>query len=938
MPIACEMLDWSEPALPQAVGWLARNHARDGRFDLGTLIIATAGAEAGRRLLELLVAESDERGWLFTPPRRIVTPGSLPELLYPAQKPLADELVQQLAWVQVLRATDAARLKPLMHQPPVADDLTGWLALARMLAQLHRELAADAFNCSDILNHGRELEAFNEAERWQLLAELQQRYLRELDGLELWDVQTARLEAIKRRECRVEGQIVLVGVVDLNHSQRQMLDQVADRVTALIFAPRQHADRFDDHGCVVPEKWQRATLGLNLGQIEIADGPGEQADAVVQILHGWNGRFAADEITIGVPDPKLVPYLRQRLDEAGVPVRHGAGLPIERSGPYQLLAEAADFLDRRRFRDLAVLVRHPAIARWLVRTGVNRDWLTPLDNFYAEHLPAELNRKSFASEGIAPEVRHVQGKVHALLSSFAGPPKPLCDWPAAILELVTTVYGSEPLDDTVAADRAVIRACDAIQKVLQQHRQVPAQLAPSVTGAAALRLVLSQVEGESIPPPANSAAIELLGWLELPWDDTSALIITGLNEGIVPKSRRGDLFLPDALRRRLQMEDNSRRYARDAYALSLLAALERPLKILAGRRSADGDPLVPSRLLFACEDAELARRTRTLLHAPPSKQRILLPGSLRPGQAGGSRLPIPSPVALAEPITALRVTALRDYLACPYRYYLKHRLKLETLADWAEELDGAGFGNLLHDVLRDFGRGAAADSESGDAIRDELFVTLGQLAAERFGEQPLPAVNVQIEMLRLRLERFAELQSEWRRQGWKIHDVERTFEEGKVAFPSDDGPISLVGRIDRIDVNERTGEVAVLDYKSSDSAKSPDQMHRQGPVAAKEWIDLQLPLYRYLVRSLGLPEPVQLGYVLLPKDIDKTGFAMAEWTAEELESADAAARAVVRGIRAGEFWPPTDPPPSLFSEFAAICQDDHFAAAALDADGEEESP
>ena len=121
-------------------------------------------------------------------------------------------------------------------------------------------------------------------------------------------------------------------------------------MTALIFAPRQYADRFDEHGCVVPEKWQGATLGLNANQIEIADGPGEQADAVVQILHGWNGRFAADEITIGVPDPKLVPYLRQRLDEAGVPVRHGAGMPIERSGPYQLLAEAAEFLDRRRFR------------------------------------------------------------------------------------------------------------------------------------------------------------------------------------------------------------------------------------------------------------------------------------------------------------------------------------------------------------------------------------------------------------------------------------------------------------------------------------------------------------------------------------------------------------------------------------------------------------
>jgi hypothetical protein len=933
-PIAREMLDWAQPALPQAVGWLVGSHARDGRFDLGNVIVTVPGAEAGRRMLELLVARSHERSLLLTPPR-IVTPGHLPELLYPAQKPLAGELVQQLAWVQALRATDAARLKPLMHRPPPADDLTAWLALARMLAQLHHELAADAFDCNDILGQGRELEAFNESERWQLLAELQQRYLRVLDGLDLWDVQTARLEAIKRRECRVDGRIVLVGVVDLNRSQRQMLDQVADRVTALVFAPRSFAERFDDHGCVAAEKWQSVALGLNLEQIEIADGPGEQADAVVRTLHGWNGRFAADEITIGVPDPKLAPYLRQRLEEAGVPARHGAGVPIERSGPYQLLAEAADFLDRRRFRDLAVLVRHPAFARWLVRSGVQRDWLTPLDNYYADHLPAELTDRPFGPEKCAADLRHVQGKVYALLSPFGGPEKPLQDWPAAVLDLLTTVYG-EPLDDTVPADRAVVRACDEIQKVLQQHRQLPPQLAPSVTGAAALRLVLGQLDGASIPPPADAAAIELLGWLELPWDDAGALIVTGLNDGIVPKSRRGDLFLPDALRRRLHMEDNSRRYARDAYALSLLAAQERPLKVIAGRRSAEGDPLVPSRLLFACDDAELAQRTRSLLRTPQSRQRILLPGSLRPGQAGGSKLPVTQPEPLVQPIPAIKVTELRDYLACPYRYYLKHRLKLRALADWAEELDGAGFGNLLHDVLRDFSEGPAADSASAEAIREELFLALGQLKAQRFGKQPLPAVHVQIEMLRLRLEKFAELQARWRGEGWRIHKVEVPFKEGEVLFEADDGPISLVGRIDRIDVNERTGEVAVLDYKSSDGAKLPDQTHRQGPTADKQWIDLQLPLYRYLVRSLGLREPVQLGYVLLPKDIDKSGFEIAEWTAEDLEIADAAARAVVRGIRAGQFWPPTDPPPNLFSEFAAICHDDHFAAS-LAADVEEES-
>lgn len=942
MPIAREMLDWSKPALPQAVEWLVARHTCGRRLDLGNLVLVLPCAEAGRRLLEILVAESHDHGWLFMPPQ-IVTPGHLPELLYKKQKPPASDLVQQLAWVQVLQSAGPTRLRPLVHQPPASDDLTAWLALARMMAQLHCELASDVLDCRDILRHGRELESFNESERWELLADLQKRYLARLDELGLWDLQTARKVAIEKRECRIERQIVLIGIVDLNRSQREMLDQVADQVTALIFAPQQHAERFDEHGCVVAEKWQRVSLGVGLEQIGIVDGPGDQADAVVRALHSWNRQFAADEITIGVPDPSLIPYLRQRLDEAGVPSRHGAGLPIERSGPYQLLAEAADFLERRRFRDLAVLVRHPALARWLIRSGIGQDWLTPLDNYYSEHLPAELG-KPLASQSSRGErgthaVRRVQGIVRALLSSFGGPPKPLFDWPADILELLATVYGGELLDETIPAQRAVIRACDAIKGAADEQCRVPRPLAPSLSGAAALRLLLRQLDGAMVPPPADAAAIELLGWLELPWDDAAALIVTGFNEGIVPRSRSIDMFLPDALRRRLHLDDNARRFARDAYALGLLAALKRPLKIVAGRRSADGDPLIPSRLLLACGDGELARRTRSLLNPPQPSRRILLPGSLRPGQSGDSRLPVPQPASLAEPITALRVTELRDYLACPYRYYLRRRLRLELLNDWAEELDGGRFGNLLHAVLQEFSRGPAADSQSDEAIRAELFRVLGELKAEQFGDSPLPAVRVQIEMLRLRLEKFAALQAQRRSEGWKIEKVEVPFEAGQVIFETGAGPpVSLIGRIDRIDRNERTGEVAVLDYKSSDSAKSPEQVHRRGPVGDKEWIDLQLPLYRYLVRSLDLPEPAQLGFVLLPKDIDKVGFEIAAWTAEELDSADAAAREAVRSIQAGQFWPPKDPPPNLFSEFAAICQDDLFVAAALSAEAVEDVP
>ena len=78
-----------------------------------------------------------------------------------------------------------------------------------------------------------------------------------------------------------------------------------------------------------------------------------------------------------------------------------------------------------------------------------------------------------------------------------------------------------------------------------------------------------------------------------------------------PGGGRADLFLPDRLRGALGLEDSERRYAQDNYALNLLAASRR-LQLVAGRRGPEGDPLIPSRLLFACDadGDELAQQAR----------------------------------------------------------------------------------------------------------------------------------------------------------------------------------------------------------------------------------------------------------------------------------------------------------------------------------------
>lgn len=937
MAVRRRCLNWNLPALASAAEYLRQTYAADGALALDQFIVAVPGSRAGRRLLEILVEQAVEHKLAFSPPK-IVTLGNLPEQLYSSPQRVAGTLASQLAWAQALGEVDAGLLKRVIPELPPADDPPRWLALANLFGQLHAELAGHALRFCDVAECGLEMGDFTERERWQAMAAVQAAYLRCLQQSGLADRQWARMEALERGACRAENEIVLVGVADPSRVLHRMLEQVQDRLTVLIHAPASLASRFDDLGALEVATWQEAAIELDDEQIVVVEGPAEQAEAAVKALVAFAGKYSAEEITIGAPDARVAPYLEQRLEQFGLPCRYADGLPAERSGPFRLLAAVADYLDGGRFADLAALVRHPDVESWLSATleppadaAHLPNWLSELDRYYSEHLQTRLTGRWLGGSKSARGVECVQAAVHRLLEAFDGQ-RSLAVWAERIAALLVEVYGRERLDRRHAAGRITLEACQLLRETLVEAVALPERFSPEWRAADAIRLCLRQREGDVIPPLPQQAAIELLGWLELPLDDAPALIVTGFNEGLTPSHANSDLFLPGGLRRRLGMNDNDRRYARDAYALTVLAASRKSLTLIAGRRTAESDPLSPSRLLFACDRPTIARRTLSFFGGIKLPAARTIPRSLPAGRAR-SAFAVPQPKPLAKPIESMRVTEFRDYLACPYRYYLRHVLQLGCLDDAAEELGPQAFGSLAHEALRDFGVDPDA-SRSTDAaeIGRRLDAALDRAAQKQYGKDRLPAVNVQIEQLRLRLKAFADWQASWAAQGWRILHAEAAIEQGRAPFVVDGRPMYLRARIDRVDVNEATGAVVIFDYKTSDRSSTPDEMHRR----KQQWVDLQLPLYRRLASALQIDRAPQLGYIALPKSLSAAGSYLAEWTADELAAADAVAAQVVRGIRAEKFWPPEDEPPTFSEDFAAICQDAQFGG--LLADDEEDRP
>ncbi len=952
MPITRKFLDWTQPALPAAVEYLQQEYRQRQTLDLDQVVLVVPGGRAGRRLLELLAEYAETDSLLFFPPQ-IRTAGSLPELLYEPKRPFANDLTQQMVWVRALQGADRERCRQFIPTLPAEQDLSAWMELAGVLSRQHRELAADGLNFRDVASHGQQIDGFPETERWQFLSDVQQRYLNTLDGLGLWDLQTARLVAIENNECQTDLNLVMIGTSDMNLATRRMLDQVADRVTAIIHAPASFEERFDQHGCLIPAAWQDATVDLKTEQVQLADGPADQAHSVVRTMAELGDRYRVDQIVIGVPDDQLVPQLQRTLLQAGVSSRWVVGRSLPETAPYKLLSAISAYLSRGRFADFAALVRHPDVHRWLEAQKLQGDWLTQLDEYYNDHLPVRLGNWLGSFNSTEP-LRQLHAAVDRALEPLTNgmvktergegeapaepradkvptrreprPPsaksQPLDAWSESISQVLLVFYGESPLDTLDPQHHYTIKSLNHIRNVLLEHKQVPQQVSPLVSATDAISLLLQQLAGTEIPPLPDDQAIELLGWLELPLDEAPALVVTSFNEGFVPKSVNSDLFLPNTLRQKLGLLDNARRYARDAYALSVLVASRNDLTLIAGRHTADNDPLTPSRLAFATDDETIAKRALAFFRptdAAPSPP-LLLSGE---GPTKVSQLVVPKPRRLEAPITTVSVTAFRSYLACRYRFYLRHVLRLAPLDDEAEELDAPTFGNIIHEVLRQFGEHKLNTSQDPSQIAQLLKRAARKYIDRTYGKHRPPAVDVQTAQLEERLAGFARWQADWASQGWQIRHVEATCDDPPAELNVDEKrKILLRGRIDRIDYHPDSEQWAVFDYKTSDTAKPPDKMHRKN----NEWVDLQLPLYRHLIRSLDIKDNVRLGYIVLPKDVSKVGELWAEWDEETLAEADDVALQVAEAILNEEFWPPEEQPPGMMAEFAAICQDDAYRA------------
>lgn len=980
MPFQRHFIDWNQPVLPAAADYVIKRYATPGKLDLSGLVIVFTGRRAARRMLELLFEKASSKWPAFIPPR-MTTFQQFPEMLYPQQHQWADDFTQLLIWKKALSAIPPGALKAALPTIPDDDAVPSWMSLCESLRAQHNELAEDGMEFDEVekaLNEGGNRQ---EADRWRALRRIQSEYLVQLDALKLWDKQASRLIAVDKQECHIDFDVMLMGTVDMNLVVRKMLDQVADQVTAIVHAPESEANRFDEYGCLIPDEWINSKLNISVQDTRIADSPDHQADVLVDEIAGLDGAKPADEISIGVADEALVPAIMQNLTAAGVTGRWPVEMQLTETRPWRLLNAIVEHLASAtdgqppKFVTFTSLVRHPDVSR-LVDADVRKamktkassdlDWLTELDKYTSRHLqtspgvllghkrsrdivgaivgavdhlltslcPVEAavklskNAKTQATAKAKQKelqfddyIEVVSQDVQQQLQSSM----PLTEWADGILRLLAVAYKNLNLQADNRRDRGIAACCKAFSDAVELLKTVPAAIMPKCTAAQAIQLILRQVGDIAVPPEGDDNAIDMLGWLELAMDDAPVLMLTGFNEGFVPESITSDVFLPNSFRTKLGLKDNTRRYARDAYAVTAMMHSRERIVFISGRRDAKGNPMMPSRLWFAADTDSLPDRVRRFYDEDSAKQTNAACNDAENtkevstevvANSRTSGFMIPRPTIIPDAPTEISVTSFRDYLYCPYRYFLKRELRLRSIEDETLELEAAAFGSLMHDVLNEFGDSPVADALRPEPIEEFLFKALNSLANKRFGRNRSATIAVQLQMMQDRLSAFADWQAGTAAEGWRIlHTEEDLKYDDFVDAKGRD--VILAGRVDRIDRHKTTGQYRVLDYKTSETATKPEATH----MTKGEWVDLQLPLYRLLVRALEIDSNLLLGYVHLPGDLAGVGASIARWNQAQLDSAEQTAQQVAADIIDLKIDRVALGKEHRFTEFSRVCQD-----------------
>jgi len=899
--------------LPQLVDFLLREYP-GSPIDLSTVAIVVPTQQASRRLRQALaVAAAAQHSGVLAPriftPDQLVAPISLSDVASPADV--------AAAWTALLQEIQLEAFSAIFPRVPDRRDARWGTALAHQFSSLQTQLGEHGLDFTDVarvLSHGH-----IESDRWAALANLESAWKQFLAAKKLRSPNAAKVHtADEARPPEGIARLFIAGVIDPLPLSLRVLERWAEFLPVEVISFGE-AELFDEWGRVRENAVEGRTLPIGeRAALHVVRDLKTGAELAASLASGYTS--APTTLALGAIHPRATPALQVALRGRQLEGHDLGGIALASAGLGLLATLLLELLTDSRPIFLAQIFRHPEFARFAT---VKQNWasdeadlLRVLDDVINQHLPSDLDSLlDFAHTHVSKKTSS-DSQTSFTLVDLESAVRWLLDFsrqmrrrgvPQTLRSALVAISGASAFNFANEHDRQRAEELEQLGEILEQFAEVERRF-PSLGPDASALVLKNTLQHARRFPPTTGLGWDLQGWLELPYEDAPQLVLVGMNEGAIPETIRGDLFLPNSLRETLGLRGNAARARRDQILLEgyLRARQQRGrVDLIVPRASDQGDPLQPSRLLFACTDQELVARAKQLFAELP-------PTHSTPARRAAWKL---APL-LYTPSASFSPSKLKQYLLCPYRYYLRHVLRMEAVETEKHELSAADFGNLCHFALERLGKDERMrDLRDPQVLSDYLMTALDEEAAAMLGPVTNFTLQVQLESARARLRAAAAVEAAERAEGWRIEACEEPW---SLTFDR----MLINGRIDRIDRHEATGAYRLIDYKTSDSGRPPEEAHWTRYRGTEKhvlpesvftmdgkpwrWLDLQLPLYLLAMRE-KFGSNVAAGYFVLPKTKESTAIRLwTQLTPEHLVHAEATAQAIGRAVANGRFWPPAE--------------------------------
>ncbi len=337
--------------------------------------------------------------------------------------------------------------------------------------------------------------------------------------------------------------------------------------------------------------------------------------------------------------------------------------------------------------------------------------------------------------------------------------------------------------------------------------------------------------------------LQIMGFLETQALNFGQIIITSLNEGLLPKGKRTNSFIPFDVRKHYKLLTYQEENAIESYHFYRLLGSAHKITLLYNSETDTFGGGEKSQFL-----------TQLLWNYPNLKQKIVSVNTknkiIEIQRSNKTTAVINKLKDIAK--RGFSPSSLSTYVYCPITFYQKYILGIEELNEVEETVADNTLGTVIHETLEKLYKPLEGKWLSVESLKELLPRIAKQVQIEfknayKSGQYAQGKNKLIYEVIVNFVERFIkeEIQEVKRGKSIRIIALEKDLSTD-ISFPHFEFPIRIKGKVDRID--EIDGVLRIVDFKSGKVESSQLRMNDYSKMIEdyKYSKGLQVLLYAYM--------------------------------------------------------------------------------------------